>query len=210
MILTLFIVLTLVLAVLSLGLLIKLICIRRQQADQLLWFNTELERVSAVDFATGVLKSNIFAVQLENECRRAIREFTPLTLVKLHVRPTNTEEDINHTLKQICDHLHHHLSRPGDQLGRCSENEIGMLLPATNEHAGVFAERCHQSLLEMIQDQDSIKITLAACTFQPTSILTGEMAEKMVDDILDKALHDTPGGVVYHAQHMDDFSPTYS
>ncbi|WP_417584939.1 GGDEF domain-containing protein [Nitrincola sp.] len=209
MALTLFIILALLLALLSVGLTLQINRLKHQLSDYQHWAESELERVSRSDAETGALKAQPFFEQLDNECRRAVREFTPLTLMKLDIQLLDSELDFSTALRQAADILGHQLSRPGDQLGRCSEQQLALLLPVTNEHAGSFAERCHQAVLAAFEP-GQIQLTLGACTFQPTSALSGEMAQQLVTETLVSALETAPGTVVFHAEYSHDFNPTYA
>jgi GGDEF domain-containing protein len=207
--LTLFIILALVLTLLSVGLTLQINRLKRELADYRQWAESELERVSRADPETGALKAQPFFEQLDNECRRAVREFTPLTLMKLDIQLLDDRAELSFVLKETAAVLSQQLSRPGDQLGRCSEQQLALLLPATNEHAGSFAERCHQAVLAAFEP-GQIQLTLGACTFQPTAALRGEMAQELVTETLAAALTETPGRVVFHAEYSHDFNPTYA
>lgn len=209
MALTLFIILALALTLLSVGLTLQINRLKHELSDYRQWAESEIERVSRTDPETGALKAQPFFEQLDNECRRAVREFTPLTLMKLDIQLLDSHMEITTVLKRTAEILNHQLSRPGDQLGRCAEGQLALLLPATNEHAGSFAERCHQAVLDAFKP-GQIQLTLGACTFQPTAALCGEMAQQLVMDTLIDALNSAPGMVVFHAEYSHDFNPTYA
>lgn len=209
MALTLFIILALVLTLLSVGLSLQINRLKRELSDYRQWAEREIERVSRTDPETGALKAQFFFEQLDNECRRAVREFTPLTLMKLDIQLLDSGVEISTVLKQTAEVLSHQLSRPGDQLGLYAEGQLALLLPATNEHAGSFAERCHQAVLDAFEP-GQIQLTLGACTFQPTAALCGEMAQQLVTETLADALNTAPGTVVFHAEYSHDFNPTFA
>ncbi|QEW06282.1 nucleotidyl cyclase domain-containing protein [Nitrincola iocasae] len=209
MALTLFIILALVLALLSVGLTLQINRLKRELSDYRQWADNEIERVSRADPETGALKALPFIEQLDNECRRAVREFTPLTLMQLDIQLLDSDLEFSAVLRQAAEILGHQLSRPGDQLGRCAEQQLALLLPATNEHAGSFAERCYQAVLEAFAP-GQIQLTLGACTFQPTAALCAEMAQQLVTETLVNALETAPGTVVFHAEYSHDFNPTYA
>lgn len=209
MALTLFIILALVLTLLSVGLSVQINRLKRELSDYRQWAEREIERVSRTDPETGALKAQFFFEQLDNECRRAVREFTPLTLMQLDIQLLDSGVEISTVLKQTAEVLSHQLSRPGDQLGLYAEGQLALLLPATNEHAGSFAERCHQAVLDAFEP-GQIQLTLGACTFQPTAALCGEMAQQLVTETLADALNTAPGTVVFHAEYSHDFNPTFA
>ncbi|MFN3880700.1 MAG: GGDEF domain-containing protein [Nitrincola lacisaponensis] len=209
MVLTLFIVLTVLLTVLSIVLTLRLNRLNQRYTEFRDWAESEIERVNRCDSETGALKLSAFAEQLDNECRRAVREFTPLTLMCLDIRMADGSGLPAEAMREIVAILKHQLSRPGDQLGRYAEQQLGLLLPSTNEHAGSFAERCHQALQQHFESIP-VQLTLAACTFQPSASLNGVMAQQLVDETLVQALHEAPGQVLFHAEYSHDFNPTYA
>ena len=209
MIQTLFIVLSVLLSLISIGLTLRLNQINQAFSDYRHWAENEIERVSRTDTGTGALKNSAFFDLLSSECRRAVREFTPLTLMKLDMRHLNGENPSDEDMHQVADILKQRLSRPGDQLGRCGQSQLCLLLPSTNEHAGVFASMCHQAVNDAYISTD-VQFTLAACTFQPTANLTPEMASEMVNETLVKALNEKPGEVLFHAEYSHDFNPMYT
>lgn len=209
MIQTLFIVLSILLSLVSIWLTLRLNRLNQTFSEYRLWAEQEIERVSRTDTATGALKLNAFMEQLANECRRSVREFTPLTLMTVDIQTADASAVSVDVMHDVAEILSHRLSRPGDQLGRCSDHQLGLLLPSTNEHAGQFANLCHQALLEHFSDSN-LQCTLAACTFQPTASLNADMATEMVMQTLNKALQENPGQVLFHAEYSHDFNPMYT
>lgn len=209
MIQTLFIVLSVLLSLVSIGLALRLNRTTQAFSEYRHWAEQEMERISRTDTLTGALKYTAFIELLSSECRRAVREFTPLTFMKLDVLKLNEETLSDQELKQVAEILRQRLSRPGDQLGRCGEHQLCLLLPSTNEHAGVFAKSCHQAVKEAF-DSDGFQFTLAACTFQPTASLSADMATDLIRETLEKALKDSPGEVLFHAEYSHDFNPMYT
>jgi GGDEF domain-containing protein len=206
---TLFIVLSVLLSLVSIGLTLRLNRINQAFSEYRIWAENEIELVSRTDTGTGALKNSAFNDLLSSECRRAVREFTPLTLMKLDMQHLNGDDPSDDELHQVAEILKERLSRPGDQLGRCGQNQLCLLLPSTNEHAGVFANVCHQAVNDAFTSSD-VQFTLAACTFQPTVSLTPEMASEMVNETLVKALSERPGEVLFHAEYSHDFNPMYT
>lgn len=209
MIQTLFIVLSVLLSLISIGLTLRLNQLQQAFLEYRRWAEQEIERVNHTDSHTGALKNSAFMDLLSSECRRAVREFTPLTLMKLDVQHLSGAVPSSEEIHQIAEILKQRLSRPGDQLGRCGDSQLCLLLPSTNEHAGVFAKVCHQAVIEAFCSSD-FQFTLAACTFQPTASLTPEMATDMVNETLVKALSEKPGEVLFHAEYGHDFNPMYT
>lgn len=209
MIQTLLILLSVLLGLLSLGLTLRLNHVNQAFADYRQWADQEIARVSRTDTLTGTLKNEAFTELLASECKRAVREFTPLTLMKLDVQKQDAAQLSAEELHQIAEILKQRLSRPGDQLGRCGDQQLCLLLPSTNEHAGVFAKACHDAVRAGV-DPSCFQITLAACTFQPTASLSAQMAIEMINETMQNALVQTPGDVLFHAEYGHDFNPLYT
>lgn len=209
MIQTLFIVLTLLLSLFVFVLLFFLYKTRRAFQEYRRWAEDEIDRVSQTDAITGALKPGTFLMILANECRRAIREFSPLTLMLLDIKHLDGSELNAETFHQVTDLIRSRLSRPGDQLGCAGDQQLYILMPSTNENVTVFAEACHEYLVKSFEP-GTFQFTLAACTYEPSAELSSETATKAVNQLLAKALIDMPGGVSYQAQSYHDFNPMYS
>lgn len=205
---TLFISLTVLLALVTVGLSLQLYRTKKTFYDYRCWAENEIDRVSQTDSLTGALKKEPFFVFLSNECRRAIRDFTPLTLMMVEIKKLDGSELSSDTFHQIVNSLRARLCRPGDQLGYTGGQQLCFLLPSTNENAGVFVNLCHQTLLESFEPS-LYQFTLVACTYQPSSNLSAEKAFASINQILVKALNDIPGGVLYQAEPCKDFNPMY-
>ena len=182
--------------------------LQRQLKQQKQWFEHELERIGKIDSETGAVSRDWFRHLLDSECRRAVRELTPLTLMRLHVDHSSGVIEAP-MLAQVVEQINRMISRPGDQVGRYDARSIGLLLPSTNEHAGRFADRCVQSLQEKFASQ-GVRFTLAGWTFQPTAELTAVRAQEMLDKLYDEAVTTSPGQVVYQAEQADALSMNYN
>ncbi|WP_409522682.1 GGDEF domain-containing protein [Nitrincola sp. MINF-07-Sa-05] len=181
--------------------------LQRQLRQQKQWFDHELERLGKIDPETGAVSREWFRHLLDTECRRAVRELAPLTIMRLHVdlgsEPVNTS-----LLSQIVEQVNQMISRPGDQVGRYDARSIGLLLPSTNEHAGRFADRCVQLLQEKFGNQ-GVRFTLAGWTLQPTAELTAIKALERLDALYADAISTSPGQVVYQVEQADALTMNY-
>ena len=202
------IVLLVVMSLVSIAVTLRLNQVQQAFLEYREWAEKEIERVTQSDHVTGALKHSVFLSLLTNECRRSIREFSPLTLMKLDIQKTASDLT-DKELHRVAEILKQQLSRPGDQLGRCGDHQLCLLLPSTNEHAGVFAEACHQKIKSAFSSSD-FQFTLAACTFQPNAALNADMASRLVEETLVKALAEKPSEVLFHAEYSHDFNPMYT
>lgn len=209
MIQTLFIVLSAVLSVVVLALAWHVHRVKQAFMEYRLSAEQQLERSSQMDESTRALKADVFMELLSIECRRSVRDFTPLSLMIFEVQSIGDATVSADVMAKVASVLRHHLSRPGDQLGRCSEATLGLLLPSTNEHAGAFAQRCHEAVMDHFK-ASPYQFTLAACTFQPSADLNSAFASEQVQQVLSKALQEKPGQVLFHAEHNHDFNPLYT
>lgn len=182
--------------------------LQRQLHRQKQWFEHEIERIGKIDPETGAVSRDWFRHLLDSECRRAVRELTPLTIMRLHVDHA-TDVIEAPILAQIVEQINQMVSRPGDQVGRYDARSIGLLLPSTNEHAGRFADRCVQSLQEKFAGQ-GVRFTLAGWTLQPTAELSATRAQEMLNALYDKAVSTSPGQVVYQAEQADALAMNYN
>jgi len=182
--------------------------LQRELRQQKKWFEHELERIGKVDPETGAVSHDWFMHLLDSECRRAVRELSPLTIMRLHVDHAG-DSIARSLLPQIVEQINQMISRPGDQVGRYDDQSIGLLLPSTNEHAGRFADRCVHTLQDKFGGQ-GVRFTLAGWTFQPTAELKASKAQKMLDELYADAVSTSPGQVVYQAEQADALTMNYN
>lgn len=173
--LLLFIVAALVLSALSLpnytdGLLIAALAIAvtallvvRFQRNLVQEMQSELQRQLPVDSETGAISQVWFQRTLEQECRRAMREFTPISVV--HLVPASTQHSLQQ--KNLVDELSARMTRPGDIVALDSTRGLWLLLPATNEAVSGFAERIFKLINELASETH-----LICYTFQPMADLS--------------------------------------
>lgn len=151
------------------------------------------EPLLAVDPNTGIATEHWYRHMLALECRRAVREFSPLTVMRISLGRGVKREH----LLQVVRVLSEELSRPGDLIGWDGEHEIGAVLPATNEHAGALAKRCYDQILQNTSiGEDSL--WLAAQTFQPR----GSLNLARVMEYMGARMQAQPEpGMYYEAEH---------
>ncbi|MFC6669137.1 diguanylate cyclase [Marinobacterium aestuariivivens] len=143
-----------------------------------------LNTLAITDELTGLANRRHFDDTLERECRRAIREFMPLTLIMVDVDCFKAYNDRyghpagDRCLRQVADALRQVVARPGDLVARYGGEELALLLPSTNEQALELAERCRQQVRglgirhEASEVADIVTVSIGICTLQPSAALT--------------------------------------
>lgn len=134
--------------------------VRREQAltalnQRLDQVNAELARLSETDALTGLGNRRLFDRRLPEECARAARHGTPLTLLLLDVdhfkrfndRYGHPAGDVR--LTQLARVLEQSARRPGDVLARVGGEEFALLLPHLDPQAAMDqAQRLQAALAE--------------------------------------------------------------
>lgn len=159
---------------------------------------------SGKDLVTGLPDPHEFEVRVDVECRRSVREFTPLTLMYVGFDIEELEED---DAVKVAQNLIHAVCRPGDMVAKVDATTFGLILPATNELVLQLADRCLKGL-QQLDIKHPVSIGLG--TFQPTSDLNCETATACVQQLLINAK--TRGGdqVCADAEQHVNPSVTYS
>ncbi|GGO79636.1 hypothetical protein GCM10011348_14400 [Marinobacterium nitratireducens] len=158
-----------------------------------------LNTLAATDDLTALANRRHFDDCLQRECRRSIRDFTPLTLMMVDVDCFKAYNDHyghpagDRCLQQIARALGQTVARPGDLVARYGGEEFALLLPATNENAQDLAERCRRHIRDLAipheySEVDSIvTISVGLCTLQPSSALKPEFILERADRALYRA-----------------------
>lgn len=173
------------------------------------------------DPLTGLSNRIHFDEALEVECRRAVREFSPLTLILLRI--DNYKMYGEHygidaadiLLQQISESLKEAVGRPGDMIARLDNHLFGFILPSTNELVVQLAERCCETIREKqipneMADSSFVSLSVGVATLQPSRLLTAERLFDEADKQLTEAIQ--AGGDQYKAFAESSFEPsaTYS
>lgn len=122
----------------------------------------ELERQLPIDSQTGATSYLWFQRMLEQECRRAMREFSPVSLIRL--LPVESSNSLHQA--ELVDEMQKRMTRPGDLVSLDQGRGLWLLLPATNEAVSGFAERVFH-----VVNQRAGATHLICYTFQPTADL---------------------------------------
>lgn len=172
----------------------------------------KLISLAVTDDLTGLANEHHFNQMLNTECRRAVREFSPLTLMLINADQLETENDDSSRQKlcQLATVLESAISRPGDLVARIADTRFALLLPATNEQSPVLAERLCQEVRDIETDGGSLSLSIGTCTMQPSALLTAENILVKVEAALNEAI--TKGGDQVCAQTEDprDIPVTFS
>ena len=168
----------------------------KQEQDVL---TQQLQDTAWCDPLTGVANRIHFDETLDIESRRAVREFTPMSLALLELDGFSEYLDMygpeagNVTLCKVSDTLNELVSRPGDMVARLDEQQFGFVLPSTNELVVQLAERCCEAVRELGipnegEGEDKyLTISMGVATMQPTSHLTSELLFKRASQGLEEA-----------------------
>lgn len=143
-----------------------------------------------------------FIENLDIECRRSVREFTPLTVMYLGAKtPLSASR-----AEQVQAVLQASVCRPGDQVAQLDDRTFAILLPVTNEQVHVLAERCAEKLKAL---SGNPPLALGVCTFQPQADLRPVYAMEKTATLLAQALDE---GVMMRteAEPLLDPSITFS
>lgn len=174
------------------------------------------------DPLTGLVNRVHFDEALDVECRRAVREFSPLTMILLRIDGFKAYVDhygfdaADVLLQRVSETLKSSVGRPGDMIARLDDNLFGFILPSTNELVVQLAERCCVSVRELDIPQESevegrvVTLSIGVATLQPTRLLTGDRLFDVANEQLTEAVGE--GGDRYSAYAESGLEPsvTYS
>ena len=146
----------------ALAVAISALMLIRSQRSLVEEMQADLQRQLPIDSDTGATTFLWFQRMLEQECRRAMREFSPVSLIR--ILPMGSDQDLHQ--KALIDELQKRMTRPGDLVALDNERGLWLLLPATNEAVSGFAERMFQMVNQHYQSSH-----LICYTFQPTADL---------------------------------------
>lgn len=148
----------------------------RYHRNELESWQVEMEKQLPIDIATGATTQIWFKAMLEQECRRAVREFSPMTVVKLI--PFDREKSLHNP--EYIQMLQERMSRPGDLIGIDASGGLILLMPATNETVVRFAQRIFQ-----LFNDHHLAIHLLGYTFNPVADLNGAKVSDILSQLQD-------------------------
>lgn len=179
--------------------------------------------VVAMDPTTGLFNRDHFDNVTANECRRAVREFSPLSLMLVEVDYLDNycEEkgDVagENCMKQIAEDLRKRISRPGDLAVRFDNERFALLLPSTNEQVVQLAAQCCADVRDLAiahpasAVSDVVTVTIGVATMQPSRLLTPERLIEAAEKALYDAQKAGRNQYIASAENVSDLpSVTYS
>ncbi|MDA0423748.1 hypothetical protein, partial [Stutzerimonas frequens] len=146
------------------------------------------EPVLALDPNTGIATESWYRHMLALECRRAVREFAPLTV--LRIDPGSQVK--RRPLLELVRLLGEEFSRPGDLIGWEQEELVGVVLPATNANVRKLIERCF-ARVRSHETVAGLPLRILAITFQPRGDLSIGKVHLQLDHLLQEARQEAPG-----------------
>ncbi len=172
----------------------------------------KLASLAVKDDLTGLANDRHFSQMLNTECRRAVREFSPLTLMLINADKIEGIEgsSARQKLRQVAGILEGVISRPGDLAARIGDHRFALLLPATNEQSPVLAERLCQEVREVSSEGESLSISIGTCTMQPSVELTAENILASVEVALNDAVANGGDQVRAKTEDPRDIPVTFS
>lgn len=174
----------------------------------------KLASVTVTDEQTGLANGRHFNQVLSTECRRAVREFSPLTLMLIELDKLETEQlPDGFSDQQAClvaEVLKSAISRPGDLVARIDISRFAMLLPATNEQSPVLADRLCRDINDIELAGHKLSVSIGTSTMQPSALLTADYILAQTEAALNEAIHNGGGLVRAITEDPLDMSVTFS
>lgn len=155
------------------------------------------------DRITRLAGKDALMAQLQTECRRAIREYSPLSLVGVTL---NLDAPSERDLKLVSMVLKQLLHRPGDLVYRLDGSTFILLLPSTNERVLEFCERC---LNELDKANITVKAKLSVCSFQPSAELNERHVITKLQELIDDNRRQTDQSIMSSIEQPMDPSILY-
>nr|WP_169828922.1 GGDEF domain-containing protein [Marinobacterium jannaschii] len=193
----------------------------KQRESEIADARAMLEKVSSEDKLTGLANRTTLEQRLQVECRRAQREFSPLTLAVIDLDNLKGYNDRfgyeagDECLQQVAALLKQKVSRPGDLVARLASDQFALLLPSTNEHSRHFADGLRQAIEALaITHADApsgvMTSSLGIVTLQPSADLLPERALDMALQQLQRAKSLGGNRAEYFAERSDEPPVTLS
>ncbi|WP_415883812.1 GGDEF domain-containing protein [Neptuniibacter sp. QD34_54] len=179
--------------------------LRTEQAN----LTEQIAETSWADPLTGLVNKLHFDEALDVECRRAVREFSPLTMMLLKIDSFKEFSDeygveaAEGMLQEVSSVLKNSVGRPGDMIARIDNHLFAFILPSTNEMVIQLAERCCNTIYDHgIPHQASsiekvVTLSIGVATMQPSRLLTPEYLLELSKQQLQEA--EAKGGNQFHA-----------
>ncbi|WP_299195673.1 GGDEF domain-containing protein [uncultured Amphritea sp.] len=174
----------------------------------------KLASVTLTDELTGLANGRHFNQVLSTECRRAVREFSPLTLMLIEIDKVDAEQlPVNFADQQaglVAEVLKGAISRPGDMAARIGNSRFAMVLPATNEQSPVLADRLCRDMHDIEVAGYPLSVSIGTSTLQPSAQLTAENILQQTEAALNEAVQNGGGLVRARTEDPRDIPVTFS
>lgn len=194
-----------------------------RRAQELELMRSSSERYSLTDRVSGLFNRAHFDEVLDNECRRAVREFAPLTMMLVdidqfaHYRDQYGEAASEQCIRDVAGALAACVSRPGDIVARYDQHRFAFLLPSTNEQVALLAARCCDTVRKLnithagAEGAGFVTVSVGVATMQPSRLLTSERLSDAVETAVGRARASGGDHFVASSEGIDDLPPvTYS
>ncbi|MGH1461324.1 MAG: diguanylate cyclase domain-containing protein [Neptuniibacter sp.] len=174
------------------------------------------------DPLTGLANRILFDDALDIECRRAVREFSPLSLMVVEIDyysdlvESYGQQGAEVTLQQVASGLQSCVTRPGDLIARTDEQQFAFILPSTNEMVIHLAARCLDAVKELQLPSDTspiadvVTVSIGLVTLQPSKNMTPERLFEGAFEQLLQARNNGGDQYMSFAEHGLEPSITYS
>ena len=159
--------------------------------DQLAIVVGELQRLVSIDGLTQVANRRCLDEYLEQECRRAQREHSPLSMVLCDIdffknyNDNYGHQDGDYCLQQVAHAISKATNRPADLVARYGGEEFAIILPNTDAEGALNVAVRANAIVQALQlPHDHSKVsahvtiscgvaTLSVAPFLPTDLLKG-------------------------------------
>jgi diguanylate cyclase (GGDEF)-like protein len=174
------------------------------------------------DPLTGLANRVHFDETLDIECRRAVRDFSPLSMMVVEIDhyaelvESYGKEGAEVSLQKVAQELQACVTRPGDLIARTDDHQFAFILPSTNEMVTFLADRCLKAIDELQLPHESsaissiITISVGLTTLQPSRELTPERLFNVASEQLEKAQDSGGNQYISFAEHGLEPGVTYS
>ena len=175
---------------------------RKENEKKLLAMNETLHRLSFLDGLTGIANRRYFDQLLHQECRRAVREKRPLSMIMIDIdyfknyNDTYGHQQGDYCLKQLARIFRQALMRPADFVARYGGEEFAAVLPNTEMEGAVTLAKIIQSKIadakiphssSMVSDMVTVSLGVGSWNF-----LASCRPSDFINDV-DKALYRAKG-----------------
>lgn len=142
---------------------------------------------------------------LAHECKRAVREFVPLTMMGV-IPAGKIDRKQQEVLGEV---IRGQLLRSGDMICAEPSGDLTILLPATNEAVKGLAQRCLEEIEACSRIGSDVRIVV--CTFQPSSDLDVNKVSAAMNRLREQVNKQAAGSLICEVEQFEEElpGPTY-